>query len=1113
MLEPEGKIAELLAAAAAGGSVSVTGLRKYARWAVFCMSEKAVLVENDYIRAKEACDFCSSFCDVVFLPARSDSVGFSLERFGRLDFDRAEAIAAIARGCRKVVTYVEAAMQLYPDRRRVAERVVTVGVGDACDPQSLSAKLSAAGYRRVEQLGGKGEYAVRGDIVDVAPAGSEEYYRIVLDFDAIESIKLLDPEEQITIKKTDSVTVAPFGEAYYTPEECAEAMAEIRAEAAKLPPDAAAHFGGLLGELELRTSARRLDIPMLMPYLPSGAPFAAFAEGYEAFIGDAKLCYDTAGLVLKEHLNRIKILVESGDALPSGVRQIAKIGDAFAFSSGRVTFHTGLSQNRFYDPDKLYELTDADLPDYSRDYDLLAADIKNWVSRGYTVDIFAGSEDAVRSIGDYLSSAGVRVSYGGGPVNLIDGLLPASFLLHECRHVFIGTRSVVPKSSVRAGRKRRAVMPLPGVGDYVVHSTHGVGRCLAIEKLDFSGAMHDYVIIGYAGGDKLYLPVENLGSLSRYSYSGEEPKLSRLGGGQFARVKERVKNSIREMAVNLVELYGKRAAGRGHVYAPEPALMADFIAAFPHVDTDDQAAATEDVLNDLALGKIMDRLICGDVGFGKTEVALRAAYRVVAERKQVAFLCPTTLLALQHYKTAKKRMESFGVRVAMLSRLSKPEEVKDTLKKLESGEIDLVCGTHKLLGKGIKFADLGLLILDEEQRFGVQHKEQLKQMRTNVNVLTMSATPIPRTLHMSLTGIRDISMLGTPPFERLPVQTFVAEYSDGLLVDAVTREYARGGQSFVVYNRVHGIDSFAAHVAELLPDLKIGVVHGRMAPEQSERAISAFASGETDVLVATTIIENGIDIPRANTMVVVNSDTFGLSQMYQLRGRIGRGSRLASAYFTYDKSKQMTEVAMQRLDAVMQCKELGSGFMLAMRDLEIRGAGNVLGREQHGHMEQVGYDTYMKLLREVINETQGKPAEEEKDVTVRTDYNAYLPENYVTDSEWRVRQYGNISRISSAAELKRMESTMRDMYGPPPAEVVNLLTVSLVRNRASVLGADEARLMRGKSALVFRRARDVSPSLAAAAEKAGGSMELGEKASLCFATGRSMVKFLCNYGN
>ena len=646
-----------------------------------------------------------------------------------------------------------------------------------------------------------------------------------------------------------------------------------------------------------------------------------------------------------------------------------------------------------------------------------------------------------------------------------------------------------------------------------MHSTHGVGRCLAIEKLDFSGAMHDYVIIGYAGGDKLYLPVENLGSLSRYSYSGEEPKLSRLGGGQFARVKERVKNSIREMAVNLVELYGKRAAGRGHVYAPEPALMADFIAAFPHVDTDDQAAATEDVLNDLALGKIMDRLICGDVGFGKTEVALRAAYRVVAERKQVAFLCPTTLLALQHYKTAKKRMESFGVRVAMLSRLSKPEEVKDTLKKLESGEIDLVCGTHKLLGKGIKFADLGLLILDEEQRFGVQHKEQLKQMRTNVNVLTMSATPIPRTLHMSLTGIRDISMLGTPPFERLPVQTFVAEYSDGLLVDAVTREYARGGQSFVVYNRVHGIDSFAAHVAELLPDLKIGVVHGRMAPEQSERAISAFASGETDVLVATTIIENGIDIPRANTMVVVNSDTFGLSQMYQLRGRIGRGSRLASAYFTYDKSKQMTEVAMQRLDAVMQCKELGSGFMLAMRDLEIRGAGNVLGREQHGHMEQVGYDTYMKLLREVINETQGKPAEEEKDVTVRTDYNAYLPENYVTDSEWRVRQYGNISRISSAAELKRMESTMRDMYGPPPAEVVNLLTVSLVRNRASALGADEARLMKGKSALVFRRARDVSPSLAAAAEKAGGSMELGEKASLCFATGRSMVKFLCNYGN
>ncbi len=1109
MLKPRNKIAEALSAVNAGKNVSMLGLQKNARRAVFCMSEKSVLVETDYVAAREAYEFASHLADVVFLPARSDSVGFSLERFGRLDFDRASALAEIASGDKLVVTYVEAAMQLYPTKENVRNATVTVRTGDECDPSALASRLTAAGYRRVGQLDGKGQFAVRGDIIDVSPAGSDEYYRIVVDFDVVGSIKLLDPEEQITISKVSEMTAAPFGEAYYTDDELLRAMAEIKREASKLSADAAAHFSGILGELELRTSAHRLDVPLLMPYLGSET-FAGFFGGYKIFVGDAKQCYDNAVLLTKEHESRVRALVKSGDALPGALRQIAPIEKAFAFDCGSAVFHTGISQNRFFAPDAVIELTDAILPDYSHDYELLAADVKNWRDRDYEINIFAGSSDAVRSLGGFLSDRGVRVSYGDGTVNLIDGILPASFLLHENKQVFIGTKSVVPKSSSSRGKRRREVMPLPSVGDYVVHTAHGIGKCLAIEKLDFGGAVHDYVIIGYAEGDKLYLPVENLDSLSRYSYAGVEPKLNRLGGGQFARMKERVKNSIKEMALDLVELYGRRAAGRGHVYAPEPALMSDFIAAFPHVDTDDQTAATEDVLNDLALGKIMDRLICGDVGFGKTEVALRAAFRVIAEGKQVALLCPTTLLALQHYKTAKKRMESFGVRVAMLSRLTSTAEAADILKKLENGGIDLVCGTHKLLGKNIKFADLGLLILDEEQRFGVRHKEQLKTIRLNVNVLTMSATPIPRTLHMSLSGIRDISMLNTPPFERLPVQTFVAEYSDGLLSDAVTREYARGGQSFIVYNRVQGIESFAESVRRLLPGMRVGVVHGRMPPETSEKAIGAFAEGETDVLIATTIIENGIDIPRANTLIVINSDTFGLGQMYQLRGRIGRGNRLASAYFTYDKNRPLTDVALRRLDAIMQCRELGSGFMLAMRDLEIRGAGNVLGREQHGHMEQVGYDTYMKLLREVINEAAGKPVAEEKEVTVKTDYNAYLPENYVTDSEWRIKQYGNISRISTAADLKRMESTMRDMYGEPPGEVINLLTVSLVKNRASVIGADEAELMKGESSVSFRFARDVSPELIGAAEHYGGWTEFGDKVYLKFSSGRSLVKFLMN---
>lgn len=1113
-IRPKGKISELLGDVRSGKNVSVFGVGKSTRWALFTLLDRAVLVEPDYVTAREAYEFVRALTgEAVFLPAESDSVGFALERMGDNDFDRSEAIARIAAGAKHVVTFVEAAMQLYPKAEDVRSRTFALHVGDSCDPETLTRKLLGAGYRRVPQLDGKAQFAVRGDIIDISPVGEDEYCRVVLDFDEIGELRTIDPGEQVTSGKTDEVFVSPFGSCYYTKEEGDRALAQVKKEAAKLSADAAAHFSALFAELESRTEACRPDVPFMKPYLGC-VPFAGFMEGYTAVIGNARTCYDAAEMLRKEHAGRLDVLMRSGDALPGSARQIASTESAFAFG-GMVVFHTGLSANRFCHTDVTLELTDAVVPNYSRDYELLAADVRNWLDGGYEVFLFAGNEDTAGKLNEYLSSKGVapgkRYSKGGC-VTIIDGILPSGFILHECRQVFVGTGSLIPKYRAPARKRSRDIMPLPGVGEYVVHNTHGVGKCLAIERLDFSGAAHDYVIIGYAEGDKLYLPVENLDSLSRYSYAGAEPRLNRLGGGQFARLKEKVKKSIKEMSLDLVRLYGKRAAGKGHVYAPEPALMEDFIAAFPHIDTDDQAAATEDILGDLAKGRIMDRLLCGDVGFGKTEVALRAAYRVIAEGKQVAFLCPTTLLALQHYKTAVRRMESFGVRVAMLSRLSGDAGAKKTLDDLAAGRVDLVCGTHKLLGKGVKFADLGLLILDEEQRFGVAQKEHLKEMRAQVNVLTLSATPIPRTLHMSLSGIRDISMLRTPPFERLPVQTFVAEYSDGLLADALMREYSRGGQSFVVFNRVGGIDSFAERVSRVVPELKLGVVHGRMSAENAERVISDFADGKTDVLIATTIIENGIDIPRANTMVVINSDTFGLSQMYQLRGRIGRSDRLASAYFTYDPGKQMTEIAMQRLDAIMQCKELGSGFMLAMRDLELRGAGNVLGREQHGHMEAVGYDTYMKLLREVIAESSGGEIKERKEVTVKTEYNAYIPEKYVTDEEWRVRQYGNISRIDSMTELRRMINTMRDIYGAPPDEVVNLLTVALVKNRAADVGADEVTLMRGRSTVVFRLAKDVPPEFVESAAKAGGAMKMDGKISVTFPTGSRLVKFLCDYG-
>ena len=572
-IKPRGKISALIGDVDSGKNVSVFGLGKTARWALFTLLGKAVLIETDYVTAREAYEFVRGFTgDVVFLPAESDSVGFALERMGDNDYARSEAIARIAAGAKRVITFTEAAMQLYPKRKDVASRTFTLRAGDPCDPQELAEKLVAAGYRRAEQLDGKAQFAVRGDIVDISPVGADDYCRVVIDFDEIGSLRRIDPEEQVTSGKADEVFVAPFGSCYYTEEEGARAMKRVRKEAEGLSADAAAHFSTLLGELELRTGECRPDVPFLKPYLGC-VPFSEFMSGYRAVIGNAKMCYDGAALLRREHEGRLDVLIRSGDALPGSARQITTIEEAFGFDGGITVFHTGMSANRFCRTDAVVELTDSPLPDYSRDYELLAGDVKNWLSGGYEVMLFAGNGDTAAKLYDFLSEKNIPISHGEAGVKIIDGILPSGFILHECRQVFIGTGSLIPKYRATRTRHRRDVMPLPGVGEYVVHDTHGVGKCLAIERLDFSGAAHDYVIIGYAEGDKLYLPVENLDSLSRYSYAGAEPRLSRLGGGQFARLKEKVKKSIKEMSLDLVRLYGKRAAGTGHVYAPEPALM------------------------------------------------------------------------------------------------------------------------------------------------------------------------------------------------------------------------------------------------------------------------------------------------------------------------------------------------------------------------------------------------------------------------------------------------------------------------------------------------------------------------------------------------------------
>ncbi|MBE7068684.1 MAG: transcription-repair coupling factor [Clostridiales bacterium] len=609
----------------------------------------------------------------------------------------------------------------------------------------------------------------------------------------------------------------------------------------------------------------------------------------------------------------------------------------------------------------------------------------------------------------------------------------------------------------------------PEVGDFVVHETHGIGKVIGTKKIETQDGIKEYIALSYKDGDTLYVPAECMDTLSKY-VGDANPSLSKIGGAEFERVKARVKASIKKLAFDLKSLYAERAERKGFAFPENEVFMREFEDSFPYVPTPDQLASIQEVKEDMCSEKVMDRLLCGDVGFGKTEVAFRAIYLCVLGGKQAVLMCPSTVLCRQHFQTAEERFAQFGVRVASLNRFNTPKETEKILRGLAEGSIDLVIGTHRLLSADVKFKNLGLLVLDEEQRFGVEHKEKIKHLRKDIDCLTMTATPIPRTLHMSLSGIRDISTIHTPPHERLPVQTYVVDETETLIRDACIRELSRGGQVFILYNKVESIFTFASTVRRLLPEAKISVAHGRMDKSTLENAVLDFYGGVSDVLVTTTIIENGVDLPNANTIIVIDSDKLGISQLYQLKGRVGRGSRLAHAYFTYKPERVMSANATARLKAIMEFTELGSGYKLAMRDLEIRGAGNVLGAEQHGHMDKVGYELYAKLLKEELTGESHEPPE------LDIQANAYISEKYIESSAGRLDTYKQIAEISTVADYKRVYTSLTDTYGELPRAVENLMVIAVLKSYASKFAIKKISLVAGIGALEF-------PSLQAIGDK------------------------------
>lgn len=965
-------------------------------------------------------------------------------------FRRIEGICGLLSGAEVVVCDVEAALQLVP----AALPQITLKVNCEYDYAKLPALLVQMGYVREYSVESRGAFAVRGDILDIYPVTAENPVRIDFFGDAVERIRPYDFVSGDRLEEVRELTLAPATDCIIDDGEINGLVAALHRSLKECKSQAAfSRLNTICGEISNAIAARTpfAGQDFLFPVLSCARTvFDLLPENIAIVFDECKAVSDRLRAVLKEHEERFKDLSEGGEVCGFSRQQLLS-EEEFLKGVSRylnVALQTFTTDLRFFRPLRTYNLHSVPSPTYLNNVPALCDDVKRWLSGGYRILIFAGGVKRYEKICEVLHDAYIGVNpvpYALSAlkdVSVSSDNLDKGFILHEAKLAVIGSGDIFTKPVQKRIKKRRGDMfAAPEIGDFAVHEKHGVGKITGTKKIETTDGIKEYVAIEYRGGDVLYVPVEQMDILSKYVGDGN-PTLSKIGGAEFEKVKERVRASIKKLAFDLKLLYAERGEKRGYRFPENAVMMEEFENAFIYEETADQLTCIEEIKADMCSEKVMDRLLCGDVGYGKTEVAFRAIYLCVLGGKQAALMCPSTILSEQHFNTACERFKEFGVRVEKLNRFKTPKQQEQTIEALKRGEIDLLIGTHRLLSDDVKFKDLGLLVLDEEQRFGVEHKEKIKHIKSDVDCLTMTATPIPRTLHMSLAGIRDISTITTAPTRRLPVQTYVVEETETLIRDAVVREITRGGQVFILYNRVETISQFAGTICRIIPEANVTYAHGRMDKNLLENNVFSFYRGEKNVLVTTTIIENGIDLPNANTIIVIDADRLGISQLYQLRGRVGRGARLAQAYFTFKPEKVMTSDAAERLKAIMQFTELGSGFKIAMRDLEIRGAGNVLGAEQHGHMDKVGYELYSKLLKE---ELTGEQLSTELDVHAT----AYIPEAYIESSAGRMDCYKQIAEIRSVDDYKRVCRSVEENYGPMPDEVLNLLIIAVLKSYAA----------------------------------------------------------------
>lgn len=961
-----------------------------------------------------------------------------------------------------VVTTITALSSYTLPKELFLKYTIRIDLQSSVDMEKLISDLIFMGYKRVSTVEGIGQFSVRGSIIDVFPPSEKVPYRIELWGDEVDSVRTFNPATQLSEVRCDRAAISPTRELLYTDDDVGGICKIIKSSKNE----------NLLRDAEKFASAHYFaSADKYMPYFYSELPSVTdYLGDCMIFADDAAGLNSKLSVWYKEQNEIISELMEKGLFPRIKGKYFDDWNDFAKILSDRPSVTVSTLMHNIPDilPKAIVSFSSKTLQAYSADAEYMIDDIVFWKSRGYRIVAALASESKVKSLCELLANKGITVSVGDGSRLPEYGEVYAVVGSVERGYEFPSAKTVVVTDGEEIKRKKRRRKPTNAkdaiksfdeisIGDYVVHTTHGIGQYVGIERLEVQKVVRDYIKLKYHGSDCLYVPVEQLGMLYKYSGTEEDKtvRLNSLGGAKWAKTVSRVKHSVAELAEGMIKLYAQRSSAEGHVFQKDSDWQIQFENDFAYDETEDQLRCIAEVKSDMENGKCMDRLLCGDVGYGKTEVALRAAFKCVMEGMQVAYLVPTTILAQQHYNTFVSRMKEYCINVEMLSRFRTKKQQQEIIEKLKTGEVDVVIGTHRLIQKDVKFKSLGMLIIDEEQRFGVSHKERLKEIKKDVDVLTLSATPIPRTLNMAMIGIRDLSVITAPPVDRYPVQTFVAEYNAQIVKNAIEREMARSGQVYYLYNRIDGIDRIAERLRALVPDANIAVAHGRMSEVQLENIMLDLLSGDIDVLVCTTIIETGLDVPNANTIIIEDADRLGLSQLYQLKGRVGRSNRLAYAYFTYREGKVLDSVAQKRLGAIREFTEFGSGFKIAMRDLEIRGAGNLLGKEQHGNMNLVGYDMYCRLLEEAVKELKGEEYVPKTDTSLDIKVSAYIPDDVVADEKARIEMYRKIAGIETDTDREEVEAEFIDRYGDIPQCTHDLMRLAEIRSTASGLGISD----------------------------------------------------------